>query len=191
MGGEQNTRGLRLAFVGKKGAGKSTGAVYLERKHKFKRKSLRDGVHGVLWKIYAYQRYYRIPWQTEWAFYDAMWELDHDIWTTYLEHRLRDTAYTRDVICEDVRYVNEVQKLKDMGFTIIRIVSPENTKRRNIKAQYLTTRPNGSLLLKEYFGDPSSAVAVSYVISNEDRYEFYKSLDDIVKLEREKLDNKE
>jgi hypothetical protein len=173
---------MRIAFVGKKASGKTFAARYLEKKHKFYHKPLREGVFRILRILYYYGDHKHIPWEQEMRVYDALYKLDPDIWIGYLERRLRTS--TGDIVVDDARYINEVQKLKELGFILIRINAPEDARKRRIGKALLDAAEN-SVILAEYFHkDLSSLYQADYTILNESRDSTRAALDIIIEKER-------
>jgi hypothetical protein len=173
---------IRIAFVGRHQSGKTYAAHYLYKHHNFKTVKLQDGTAKVIKWFYKYRPHERVSWERRLAFYDALYELDNDIHVDYLLRRLAQNS-TRDVVVDDVRYINEVNKLKDAGFLIIRISMPVTTK---IKLKGISTAAPGSVKLNEYFNRTSDAYPTDYSIINENREALYRLLDNIVAKERAK-----
>ena len=176
---------LKIAFVGKKAAGKTFAAFYLQKRYKFLRKPLREPLRKFLRTIYYYGDYKRVSWEQELGFYDALYKLDPNIWITHLKRRLNTS--TSDIVVEDARYINEVQALKDMGFILIRINAPESLRKRNIGKSLLDAAEN-SVILAEYFHkDLTSLYRADYTLLNEDKESTRKALDIIISKETSKL----
>jgi ethanolamine utilization protein EutP (predicted NTPase) len=172
---------LRIAFVGRHQSGKTYAAHYLYKHHGFKTVKMQDGVTKMLRYFYKYRSHERINWEKRLAFYDALYILDNDIHIDYLLRRLATS--TTDIVIDDVRYINEVQKLREAGFIIIRISMPTTTK---IKLKGIKTAAPGSIKLNEYFNRTFEAYSTDYSIINENRNSLYRLLDSIITKEREK-----
>lgn len=169
---------IRIALVGKSKTGRSACATYLEKKHKFKRMGLEDGVREVVKKLYGIQAHKRIPWERRAKIYDALYKVDSDIWINYLARRLSTT--TLNTVVDDVRYLNEVDVLKELGFTLVRITAPENVRVTRIPT--LTHAAAGSVLAYEWFNkDFTAGIKAEYTIVNSNRLATYKSIDELVK----------
>lgn len=169
---------VRIAFVGKTRAGKTWAADYLRREHGFKKESLNDGLSRILRILYYYDKdYHRISNDTKIIFYDALYKLDNEIWVGYLERRLRTT--TRNVVVDDLRYLNEVAVLKRLGFKIIRLVAPEARRNRYIKN--LKSAERGLIALHEVYNkDFNEAAGVDYSIYNDTKEGTRLALDSIL-----------
>src|SRR6185295_19256919 len=173
-------RGLRLAFVGKPNSGQTSCAVYLKRSHGFKRIRLMQGVARIAKVLYFHKNYERIPWAKKRAIYDALYKVDKNIWIGYVENRLSNT--TEPIVIDDAKFLNEVMKLKELGFIIIRV----NTSMKNrAKAVGRFLGPDiipGSVAMIEYFNkDPTEALQVDYSIYHDGTLKnLYKTLDELL-----------
>jgi hypothetical protein len=172
---------IKIAFVGKHQSGKTYAAHYLYKKHGFKTVKLQDGVSKVLKWFYKYRPHERINWEKRLAFYDALYMLDNDIHVDYLLRRLETS--TTDIVVDDVRYINEVQKLREAGFLIIRISMSTNNK---VKLKGIQTAAMGTVKLNEYFNRKFDAYSTDYSIINENKDSLYRLLDSIISKERAK-----
>jgi hypothetical protein len=170
---------MRIAFVGKSRSGKSFAANYLMKSHGFKRVAFSDGIRRVCTIIYYYDKHKRLRWETRLRMYDALYKIDPSIWVGYVERRLRTTD--RDVVVEDARYINEVQELKKLGFTIVRVARPETLRKRHLGKSLGDHAAGGTVLLHEWFNtDPTDSLGVDYSIYNETERGTYAMLDNIV-----------
>lgn len=172
---------LRIALVGKKATGKTYAAHYLYKHHGFKHLRMVDATHRIIKWFYKYRPYQRIKWERQLEFYDALYGLDPDIHVDHILRRLQTT--TRDVVIDDPRYINEVRKLKEAGFIIVRLNMQENKRLRLAGMQ--SANP-GTVKLNEYFAAGSDAYPVDYSIINENKETLYQLLDSVVERERAK-----
>lgn len=172
---------VRIAFVGKKSVGKTYAAHYLYKRYGFKHLRMVDATHRVIKWFYKYRPYKRIKWERQIEFYDALYALDPDIHIDHILRRLETT--TRDVVIDDPRYINEVKKLKEAGFIIIRLNMRE-TKR--VRLAGISNASSGTVKLNEYYAAGSDAYPVDYSIINENRESLFHLLDNIVEKERAK-----
>jgi len=172
--------GLRLAFVGKPNSGQTSCAVYLKRSHGFKRIRLMQGVVRIARVLYFHKKYERIPWSKKRAIYDSLYKIDPNIWIGYVENRLSNT--TEPIVIDDAKFLNEVQKLKDLGFILIRV----NTSSKNrAKAVGRFLGPDiipGTVAMTEYFSkDPTGALNVDYSIYHDGKLaNLYKTIDELM-----------
>jgi hypothetical protein len=168
---------IRIVFVGKNKAGKTWAADYLRLKHNFKKEAFNDGLADILRKLYYYGDHQRIRWEVKIKFYDALYKIDPNIWAGYMERRLRTT--TRDVVIDDVRYLNEVAVLKTLGFYVIRISAPEERRRRKLHSY--KTAADGLLAIHDLYNrDFDNSVGVDYSIFNDSKEDTRLILDQIV-----------
>jgi len=158
---------MKIALIGKRATGKTFVAFFLERHHNFKRVRMDDGVAKFMRDMYGYKRYQRPTWERRVDIYDALYKIDPTIHLRYLFSRM--TRITKDIVIEDVRYISELQALREDGFIIIRIAAPERQRRRHI-GKSLRNAADGSLLLSEsFFDDKTASYSADYVVLNEDR----------------------
>jgi dephospho-CoA kinase len=175
---------MRIALVGKKASGKTLVAAYLKKQYRFKLKRLRDGTERILRILYDYEPYAHVSWEQEIYIYDALYKIDNNIWIGYLERRLKKSN-SEHIVIDDVRYINEVNKLRELGFTIVRVTSPDEDRHRRI-GKGLARALQGSVILTEYFDrDNTEAYVADYTINaTRDRLATKHSVDILV----EKLD---
>lgn len=168
---------LKIALVGKKAAGKTFVAFYLSQRYKFKKKRMDDGVSKAMHFFYLYNKNERTRWEIKYDIYDALYKIDPTIHINYMLRKLDRT--TSDVVIEDVRYVSELQVLKEQGFIIIRIVAPED-RRRKISTT-VRNAAAGTLVLQEYFNqDKTIGYTTDYSIMNDTRDGTRRSLDKLI-----------
>lgn len=169
---------IKIALVGKKAAGKTFVAFYLKRRYKFKSIRISDGASKLMRFFYMYGKHKRPSWERRIDIYDALYKIDPDIHINYLLRKLETT--TSHVVVDDVRYVNELVKLREAGFTIIRVNAPEN-RRRKIGAT-LRKAASGTLVLEEYFREDKTApYSADYSLFNETRDGTREAMDKIIK----------
>jgi hypothetical protein len=174
-------RNLKIAFIGKKAVGKSFAADYLVKNRTFKRMRLEDGITKFIRYMYAYRPHQRVKWETRYEMYNALYKIDNEIFIDYLLRKLE--TVTMDVVVDDAKYLNEVDKLKKAGFIIVRISSPRGVTR----FPGAKTASSGYLSMYEYFGTNFDYISVDYSIMNENRDKTKLMLDRIVDKERAKL----
>ena len=109
--------------------------------------------------------------------YDALYAVDNNIWVGYLERRLRTT--TSDVVVEDVRYVHEANKLREMGFTLIRVVPNKRASPGHVL--HGTTNP-GTIMLAEMYSRGMTPYKIDYSLYKEvGKIEnFWAAMDEVI-----------
>ncbi len=135
---------MRIAFVGKMRAGKDTCAEYLLGKYSGNVYKFADRLYEMQEKLYEMAE---LPYPAgtknrkllQFLGTDFARSIDPDIWVSILERKLthlikveeiRKTSYLFDdfpshnMFCTDARFVNEVEMLKRLGFSIIYIDRP-------------------------------------------------------------------
>ncbi len=61
-------------------------------------------------------------------------EIDGEVWVKKLRDKINSDSYIhRDIIVDDVRFLNEVQMLKEEGFTIIYLKTPWHIRFKRVK----------------------------------------------------------
>lgn len=150
---------MRIALVGTKQAPRTTVARQLERAHQFKVVGMLDAVERVYRLFYYGERWGRVPWEKSIKIYDALYTIDPEIWIQYMEKRLQTT--TRDVVIPDVRYVAELDRLRDLGFLVVRVKQiEENPTARPARA--LMDAGKGTVIINEYYGRIPVDLAITY-----------------------------
>ncbi len=173
----ESPKPLRIAFVGRAKVGRTFCAEHLRVRHGFKRKSIIDPVNRFIKILYFYDRDTRVTWEVKRSFHDAIYKIDNELLIDYLLARVKMSPL--DVVVDDIRYMNEAQKLKEEGFIIIRVTSPVN-KSRTKQALGRTAAP-GTLLLNELYNkDFTSALQVDYSVHNVDNDATRAALDHIM-----------
>ena len=130
-------KGMKLAFVGCLRSGKDTAADYFVKNHDFKAFSFGSGIADVIHRYFpdAFEegkprKHYQVIGQ-------AFRELNPDIWVEMLEEKLKeDWAENPDtnVVITDLRQLNEYERLKKLGFTIIKVEASVTKRIQRIEA---------------------------------------------------------
>jgi hypothetical protein len=115
-------QGYNIAFIGLNHTAQIACAEYLKRTHAFKRINMDDALKKFLKTSYWYKVKQNMDWKTKLEFYDAVYKVDSDIFIKYIEGRMALTSV--DTVIYDVRYLNEMKALQDMGFIICRVTTP-------------------------------------------------------------------
>lgn len=174
------SKGIRLVFVGKHIAPRITATNWLYKKRGFKKMYLEDGVVKLIRDMYTYKLHKRVPWEKKYRIYNILYKEDPNIHIDYLLRKLETT--TRDVIVPDCRYLNELQKLIDHNFVVIRL---NTTPKGGIRLAGMEEAAAGSLKLQEYFAR-IDAFPVDYSILADDIWKTREMLDIIIEKERAK-----
>jgi len=170
---------LKIALIGKRQDPRTSAAFYLKRQHGFKKLRMDDGVSKTMRFFYLYRKNERPKWERRMEIYDALYKIDPNIHIDYMMWRLSTT--TNDVVIEDTRYVGELQVLKEAGFKIVRITSPE--KLPNFKM--IKKAASGTLKLQEYFNAPETVgYSADYSVFYDKSESSRKNLTDIVDILR-------
>jgi dephospho-CoA kinase len=120
----------RLAFSGKSCSGKSTLARYLCERYGFCEHSFAFKLKEVVAELFNVVGKDRDKLQ---RFGEYARRVDSYVWVRKLVERLpRD----KNVVVSDVRYMNEVVALKELGFRIVRLELDEHEQERRYKRKY-------------------------------------------------------
>jgi len=118
-------QGLNVAFIGLDHAGKIACAEYMRRKLSFKRMELREGLVHFLRTSRGYHSHFKMGLDEIMRYYDAIYKLDNDL---FLEHfKRRFNKVENDVVVSDIRYLNELRALQELGFIIVRVTVPHGS----------------------------------------------------------------
>lgn len=91
---------------------------------------------------YWFKHKQNMDFQTKLAFYDAVYRVDPELFVKYVAGRIKTTNV--DTVIPDVRYLNEMEALKEMGFIICRVT----TNAKQLQAgKYIKTAAPGSVAL--------------------------------------------
>jgi len=170
---------LRIALIGNNTADVVSLSRYIEKKHGFTRMSMLDGVRKTVRSLYFYKGYSATQWEAQNNFYDALYKIDPNIWTKYLEYRLSKTD--KNVVITHIRYSQEAKRLNELGFIIIRISSPKKEVARSLAIKRRGQDPaDGTLLIQETFIQKNTPYKVEYSIYNDNKDNTKEQLDKII-----------
>jgi hypothetical protein len=172
----ENPYRLKICLIGRIRVGNRFAAFRLQRVHGFRRKKMMAGVDKFSRFFYKYGKYDRfISWEKKLEFYDALYKIDQNIHVDYLLRRVE--SGWEDVVVEDVRYLNEVQKLKDNGFTVIRITPSERTRPKIVN--FDNALP-GTVTVNEWFAADPNKFPTDYSFIYDNKAEAAATVDNIV-----------
>ena len=169
---------LKFVIIGDRQSEKSFASFYLRDKFKFKKVRIADPVETFIRRVYKVPFGHKSDRHLKNRIYHALYDLDSEMFIRYLTWRLEQTTIPRIVI-DDVQYLNELNKLEELGFTTIRISSGRNKKPpRNLDDRYI--------LLYEMFGKHLNKYNVDYSIIHTSRESSKQTLSRIVEQELDK-----
>lgn len=124
----EKAQGLRLAFGCQKRVGKDTACEYLKKQHGGHILSFAQPLYEIM---NSTQNKLNLPKKKNREFLRmvGMWarKQNEDVWVDYLINQLNKIPIENNVFISDVRFENEMEALKDNGFTLIRILRfPDN-----------------------------------------------------------------
>jgi hypothetical protein len=153
---------MRVVLVGTKQTPRTAVARELERAYKFKVVGMLDAVERIYRIIYFNNKWNRVRWEKTVKIYDALYEVDPEIWIQYMERRL--STSTQDIVIPDVRYVAELDRLRNLGFTVVRVREEGGTSVPH-PGKSLLDAGEGTVIVHEYYGK----LPVDFGISFENR----------------------
>lgn len=124
---------MRIAITGNLCSGKSYLAKILMKKYNLELYSFAGKIKEIATDLFQMTQKDRLLLQN---IADKMKEIDPDIWIKYV---LSGIGTKDNIIIDDLRFENEVNYLKEHGFTIIRLNIPDNIRMERIKNTYPTT----------------------------------------------------
>ena len=122
---------MKIAICGKMASGKTTLADWFAEHHDFLKISLAAKVKGVAKDLFGMTHKDRRLLQQIGM---KMREIKEDVWIDYLINLQVDEG--ENLIVDDVRFINEAEKLKTAGWTLIRINIDDDLQKQRLKDTY-------------------------------------------------------
>ncbi len=97
-------------------------AQYLKLTYKFKRLDMEKPLNQFLRTSYWFKVKQNVTWGKKIDFYDAIYKVDPEIFIKYVDGVMKISKL--DTVIWNVRYINEMKALQDMGFKIVRVNVP-------------------------------------------------------------------
>jgi hypothetical protein len=117
---QPSTRYPNIAFIGGAGAGKTTAAEWLVSNYNYERRSFAKYLKIMLGTSTDRARLQEFG-------TDVVRAYDEDAWVRLFVHDLTD-GNNWPITVDDARFPNELWKLKELGFVIVRIVADEDER---------------------------------------------------------------
>jgi len=116
-------QGVRIAFSGKMQVGKTTSAEYLVRKYGFVKLSFAGKLKEIAHDLFPEQfEKGEKPRKLLQDLGIKMREIDEDIWARYVIRKVESLPKESNVAIDDLRFLNEYEAIKNVGFFVVRIV---------------------------------------------------------------------
>ena len=131
-------KGTKIAIVGKIRSGKDTAADYIIQNYGLKPFSFGSGITEVINRYFPEALTEGKPRKHYQVIGQAFRELNPEIWVEILEKKLQDEWEENPntgVIITDLRQLNEYKRLKELGFTIIKIEAPFSARLQRIEKE--------------------------------------------------------
>lgn len=128
----RTSQGCRVALVGKMRSGKDTFAkVFID--NCFTELKFSEGITEIINDYFPdVTSESRKPREHYQVIGQALRQLDKDVWIKQLASRVTLLPRHADIIVTDVRQENEVKWLKEHGFTVIKVLASEDTRKQRI-----------------------------------------------------------
>lgn len=119
---------IKVALVGKMRSGKDTVAKYLMDDYGFKKFYFAKGIEEIILKYFPNAFDNGKPRQYYQHIGQQLRVLDQDVWINYLLNEVEILKDPINIVVTDMRQVNEAERLKKEGFTIIKVVADEKIR---------------------------------------------------------------
>jgi len=119
---------MHVALVGKAGAGKDTIADYLVQNYGFKKFAFADKIKEIVYDLFpdAGPKPRKL-FQDVGMFFRG---IDKDVWVKYLCRKVEKEP--GNVVVADVRFKNELEELRKLGFISVRVEAAEEIRKRRL-----------------------------------------------------------
>ena len=126
-----------IAISGKMGSGKSTLLRILQSKNdSYERVSLADPVKDVAHQYFSMNKNVKDRWLLQ-QIGQSFRTIKPSVWVDLLHKRANDYLNNKKIpVCDDVRFSNELQSMKDKNWILIRLKLPEKKQLARIKRTY-------------------------------------------------------
>ena len=175
---------MRIALSGLKRAGKDTVGSYLIQNYSCKRYAFADEVKRLAREVFPdeFVQNDKPVDLLQWLG-NTMRQRNPDVWINKLSTMIQLTKDTiPNLVVTDVRYPNEVQALKKLGFTIVKVQVPVEVSIERSKATEINFTEELLLHESEQLAQ-SNEQYYDYVIDNTGTLEeLYKKVDEVVEV---------
>ena len=132
---------MKIAIFGKIRSGKDTVGEFLINEYGFTKLAFGDGIGFIIDEYFPEARANGKPRKHYQVIGQALRELDADVWINHLIKRANNISTqnllyhdkSTDFIITDGRQVNEAVRLKEAGYTIIKVVADEDKRIERMK----------------------------------------------------------
>lgn len=145
--------GHRVAVIGKNRKMVSSVGSRFKNGHGYRRLSMNAYLNRMVRQLYGIQEAKQMGFELKQQLYDAWYKIDPEIWIQRIKRIVEACEPTTNIIVPDVRYMNELQILKELDFTLVRVTSVPSTA-LSIVGLGMNTNP-GAILYYEHFSPQS------------------------------------
>lgn len=135
---------MKIALFGKMRSGKNTVADYLTEEFGFQQVAFGDGIGEIIDKYFPEARSKGKPRKHYQHIGQELRKLNEDVWIDYLLRKVERESSNHlklhplneklNIVVTDGRQLNEAKRLKERGYTIIKVTTPEELRLERIKA---------------------------------------------------------
>lgn len=158
---------LRIGLVGKNKNCNVWVGEYLRYHYRWEHKRLNEPIEHFVKRTHWYLEGKKgkvYSWEQKLTIYDYLYKLEPEIWVKYMEWRL--TKQLKHCVVSDIRYVNELQYLRDkLGFKIIRVQGPARKLDQVQKSLGTEFAPGTLALAERYSKDFTTTVKSDFTVS--------------------------
>lgn len=190
---ENEQKGLRIAFAGSSGSGKTTMANILFKilqPKEVMKLSIADPIKWIA------KKKYNSSVRKDWIIIGMeVRNASPDHWIELLKAKIEQYPMSMNIIVDDLRFQNEVLTLSTMGFQIVHMDVPWNIRFNRLIKKVGTNNPQEFTDSLKWFGHESElSLLPNYVYdhkikNDEDKYIFFNKLCNMEKDEVEALEN--
>lgn len=164
-------RGLRIAFIGPMGTGKTWCADFLARERRYNKVSLAAKLKAIALEMYGVQGKDGNDRLILQGLGTDLRKYDKDVWIKYLLHDIirrssTSSEFNPKFVIDDVRYLNEAEILKQNNFVLIRVTTPDEILSGRLSRLY-PNRPAASFLHASE--TEQTAIQVDYEFVNDEK----------------------
>jgi hypothetical protein len=151
------------------GSGKSEVAKYLMWRHSFVGHSFSNGVYHIANDLFGMEGKDRHLLQ---SIGSSMRAINPDVFVNYSLGRMN---FEENIVIDDLRFDNEYERLKDLGFTVIRVVCDESDRVERMKRIYPNWKEH--LLLGSHESETQDIQCDGMIYNNSSVEDFHDSIE--------------
>jgi dephospho-CoA kinase len=135
---------LNIGLIGKMRSGKDTVAAYLCEHYQFTQFAFGDGIKRLCMQLFPDQMRDAKPRALLQGVGQSLRNFDQDVWLNRTMNEIevrRQLGSAGNAVISDARQPNEIEKLKSLGFVLIRINTPDEVRIERMQASGDSFKP--------------------------------------------------